>query len=48
MLRFVVDNLKEKLKKLLSTFPSAGELTWEKGFEDFSITRGEEKEGSRF
>ena len=39
MLRFVVDNFKEELKKMLGLLPSTIKLTWEKGFEEFLTTR---------
>jgi hypothetical protein len=39
MLRFVVDNFREELKKMLSLLPSTMRLSWEKGFEEFLTTR---------
>jgi hypothetical protein len=45
MLRFVADNFREELKKMLSLLPSTMRLSWEKGFEEFLTTRG--KKGGR-
>jgi len=39
MLRFVVDNFREELKKMLGLLPSTIRLSWEKGFEEFLTTR---------
>jgi intergrase/recombinase len=39
MLRFVVDNFREELKKMLGLLPSTIRLAWEKGFEEFLTTR---------
>jgi DNA-binding transcriptional ArsR family regulator len=39
MLRFVVDNFREELKKMLSLLPSTMRLSWGKGFEEFLTTR---------
>ena len=39
MLRFVVDNFREELKKMLGLLPSTVKLLWEKGFEEFLTTR---------
>jgi hypothetical protein len=43
MLRFVVDNFKEELKKMLGLLPSTIKLTWEKGFEEFLTTKKRRK-----
>jgi intergrase/recombinase len=39
MLRFVVDNFREELKKMLGLLPSTVKLSWERGFEEFLTTR---------
>jgi intergrase/recombinase len=43
MLRFVVDNFREELKKMLGLLPSTVKLLWEKGFEEFLATRKKRK-----
>ena len=45
MLRFVADNFREELKKMLSLLPSTMRLSWEKGFEEFLTTREKREEG---
>ena len=39
ILRFAVDNFREDLKKMLGIIPSAVELKWDKGFEEFLSER---------
>jgi intergrase/recombinase len=39
MLRFVVDNFREELKKMLGLLPPTVRLAWERGFEEFLMTR---------
>ena len=39
MLRFVVDNFREELRKMLGLLPSTIKLAWEKGLEEFLTTR---------
>jgi intergrase/recombinase len=43
MLRFVVDNFREELKKMRDLLPSTVKLSWEKGFEEFLATRKKRK-----
>jgi len=39
MPRFVIDNFREELRKMLGLLPSTVKLAWEKGFEEFLATR---------